>query len=95
MWCVRLSDSQRESLRELINEQEELPTALQAALEALDYARWDELPDATLPWDRVGELARAQGIGEADVVWDLTAGMPSPPKRKGTRKRAARKPARR
>jgi hypothetical protein len=95
MWCVRLSDSQRESLRELINEQEELPTALQAALEALDYARWDELPDATLPWDRVSELARTQGIGEADVVWDLTAGMPSPPKRKGTRKRAARKAARR
>ena len=74
MWCVRLSDSQREALRELINEQDELPTALQAALEALDYARWDELPDATLPWDRVTELARAQGIGEADVVWDLAAG---------------------
>jgi hypothetical protein len=95
MWCVRLSDSQRDSLRELINEQEELPTALQGALEALDFARWDDLPDATLPWDRVSELARAQGIGEADVVWDLTAGMPSPPKRKGGRKRAARKPARR
>jgi hypothetical protein len=95
MWCVRLSDSQRESLRELVNGQEELPTALQAALEALDYARWDELPDATLPWDRVSELARAQGIGEADVVWDLTAGMPSKPKRKGARKRVARKPARR
>jgi hypothetical protein len=96
MWSVRLSDSQRDSIRELINEQEELPTALQGALEALDFARWDDLPDATLPWDRVGELARAQGIGEADVVWDLTAGMPSPPKRKGAaRKRAARKPARR
>jgi hypothetical protein len=96
MWCVRLSDSQRESLRELINEQEELATALQGALEALDFARWDELPDATLPWDRVSELARAQGIGEADVVWDLTAGMPSKPKRKtGARKHAARKPARR
>ena len=93
MWCVRLSDSQRDSLRELINEQEEIPTALQAALEALDFARWDDLPDATLPWDRVGELARAQGIGEADVVWDLTAGMPSPPKRKGARMRAPRKPA--
>jgi hypothetical protein len=96
MWCVRLSDSQRNSLRELINEQEELGTALQAALEALDFARWDDLPDATLPWDRVSELARAQGIGEADVVWDLTAGMPSPPNRMGgARKRAARKPARR
>jgi hypothetical protein len=96
MWCVRLSDSQRNSLRELINEQEELGTALQAALEALDFARWDDLPDATLPWDRVSDLARAQGIGEADVVWDLTAGMPSPPKRMGgARKRPARKPARR
>jgi hypothetical protein len=96
MWCVRLSDSQRDSLRELINEQEELPTALQGALEALDFARWDDLPDATLPWDRVSELARAQGIGEADVVWDLTAGMPSSPKRRGGgRKRAAQKPARR
>jgi hypothetical protein len=95
MWCVRLSDSQRDSLRELINEQEELATALQGALEALDFARWDDLPDATLPWDRVGELARAQGIGEADVVWDLTAGMPSPPKRKPARKRAPRKAARR
>jgi hypothetical protein len=30
----------------------------------------------------VAELARAQGIGEADVVWDLAAGMatkPGPP----------------
>jgi hypothetical protein len=96
MWSVRLSDSQRDSIRELINEQEELPAALEGALEALDFARWDDLPDATLPWDRVGELARAQGIGEADVVWDLTAGMPNPPKRKGgARKQAARKPARR
>jgi hypothetical protein len=25
----------------------------------------------------VAELATAQGIGEADVVWDLAAGMPS------------------
>jgi hypothetical protein len=96
MWSIRLSDSQRDSIRELINEQDELPTALQGALEALDFARWDDLPDAALPWDRVGELARAQGIGEADVVWDLTAGMPSPPKRKGSaRKRPARKAARR
>jgi hypothetical protein len=95
MWCVRLSDSQRDALRELINEQEEVPTALEGALEALDFARWDDLPDATLPWDRVSELARAQGIGEADVVWDLTAGMPNPPMRKGGRKRATRKPARR
>jgi hypothetical protein len=78
MWCVRLSDSQRDALRDLIGQQEDPPAALAGALEALDLARWDDLPDATLPWDRVVELARAQGIGEADVVWDLTAGMPAP-----------------
>ena len=55
-------------------DQDERGPALAAALEALDLARWDDLPDATLPWDRVAELAEKQGIGEADVVWDLTAG---------------------
>ena len=35
------------------------------------------------------ELARKQGIGEADVVWDLAAGMPpAPPRRFGVRKTA-------
>jgi len=96
MWCLRLSDSQRDALRELIKAQEELGTALQGALEALDYSRWDDLPDATLPWDRVAELALAQDIGEADVVWDLAAGMPSAAKRKpAARKRPAKKAARR
>ena len=77
MWCVKLSDSQRDALRGLIRAQGELGTSLRGALEALDYARWDDLPDANLPWERVAELAIAQGIGEADVVWDLAAGMPS------------------
>jgi hypothetical protein len=90
MWCVKLSDSQRDALRALVREQGEHGPALAAALEALDLARWDDLPEATLPWDRVAELAARQGIGEADVVWDLTASMrPAPPKR------AARKAARR
>ena len=95
MWCLRLSDSQRDALRDLIKEQEELGTALQGALEALDYCRWDDLPDATLPWDRVSELALAQNIGEADVVWDLAAGMPSSKRKSTPRKRAVKKPARR
>ena len=59
MWCVKLSDSQRDALCALINAQGEQGTSLKGALEALDYARWDELPDATLPWDQVAELARA------------------------------------
>ena len=46
-------------------------------------------PTPTLPWERVAELAEKQGIGEADVVWDLTAGMPpAPPRRRGGRKTA-------
>jgi hypothetical protein len=78
MWCVKLSDSQRDALRALIRAQGEIGPSLTAALEALDYARWDDLPDAELPWDRVSRLAVAQGIGEADVVWDLAAGLRVP-----------------
>jgi hypothetical protein len=90
MWCVKLSDSQRDALRALIKDKEERTPALVAALEALELARWDDLPEATLPWERVSELAERQGIGEADVVWDLTAGMPPAPKRRVARKAARR-----
>ncbi|HLM10291.1 MAG TPA: hypothetical protein VK307_11305 [Thermoleophilaceae bacterium] len=82
MWCVKLSDSQRDALRALIREQAESAHTLTAALEALDLARWDDLPEATLPWDRVSELAERQGIGEADVVWDLAAGRDARPRRR-------------
>jgi hypothetical protein len=82
MWSVKLSDSQRDALRALIRAQPERGAALVGALEALELARWDDLPEATLPWDRVEELATAQGIGEADVVWDLTAGMPASKRRR-------------
>jgi hypothetical protein len=73
MWSIRLSDSQRDALRALIESQGEVGPSLGGALEALALARWDDLPEATLPWERVSELAGAQGISEADVVWDLTA----------------------
>ena len=100
MWSVRLSDAQRETLRLLIEAQGELGPSLTSALEALELARWDDLPEAQLPWDRVAELATAQGIGEADVVWDLTAGMPaagnrSKPRPKGSAARRAAKSGRR
>jgi hypothetical protein len=92
MWCVKLSDSQRDALRALVREQDKRGPALAAALEALELARWDDLPDATLPWDRVAALAEQQGIGEADVVWDLTAHVApeAPKRRKGARKAARR-----
>jgi hypothetical protein len=81
MWCVKLSDSQRDALRALVREQPRTGPTLTAALEALDLARWDDLPEATLPWERVAELAATQGIGEADVVWDLTARIAPEPKK--------------
>jgi hypothetical protein len=75
MWSVKLTDSQRDALRALLKAQGEVGPSLGGALEALEYARWDDLPEAELDWERVTELARIQGIGEADVVWDLAAGM--------------------
>ena len=74
MWSVKLTDSQRDALRALLKAQGEVGPSLGGALEALEYARWDELPDAELDWERVSELAKLQGIGEADVVWDLAVG---------------------
>jgi hypothetical protein len=72
MWCVKLSDLQRDALRGLIKDRADTDAALAGVLEAMDLARWDDLPEASLPWERVSELADTQGIGEADVVWDLT-----------------------
>jgi hypothetical protein len=72
MWIVRLSDKQLEVLRALLRSEEHLGPALQGALEALDLARWDDLPEAELPWELVAEAARSQGISEADVIWDIS-----------------------
>jgi hypothetical protein len=72
MWVVRLSDKQLEVLRALLRSEEHLGPALQGALEALDLARWDELPEAELPWAEITEIATAQGISEADVIWDIS-----------------------
>jgi hypothetical protein len=72
MWVARLSDKQLEVLRALLRSEEHLGPALQGALEALDLARWDELPEAELPWEEVADVARRQGISEADVIWDLS-----------------------
>ena len=72
MWVVRLSDKQLEVLRALLRSDEHLGPALKGAVEALDLARWDELPDAELPWEEVTSAARRQGITEADVIWDLS-----------------------
>ncbi len=89
MWSVKLSDDQREAISVLIKAQgESYDSDLRDALRALELARWDDLPEAQLPWDRVEELACAQGIDEADVVWDLAGGMPSKARRSAPAKGA-------
>ena len=91
MWVVRLTDKQLEVLRALLRSEDHLGPALQRALEALELARWDDLPDAQLPWSDVSSAARRQGVSEADVVWDLCGCReePAAPKR---RPKAKRKP---
>jgi hypothetical protein len=71
MWVVKITEKQLEVLKAVLRAEEHLGPALRGALEALDLARWDELPDAQLPWEVVTETARRQGISEADVIWDL------------------------
>jgi hypothetical protein len=71
MWVVRLTDKQLEVLRALLRSEEHLGPALKGAIEALDLARWDDLPEAELPWGEVEIVARRQSISEADVIWDL------------------------
>lgn len=71
MWVVRLSDKQLEVLKALLRTEEHLGPALSRALESLELARWDELPDAQLPWEEISAMADRQGVSEADVVWDV------------------------
>jgi len=66
-----MSDKQLEVLRALLRSEDHLGPALQGAVEALDLARWDDLPEAELPWDEIENIARRQGISPADVIWDL------------------------
>ncbi len=71
MWCARFTESQLETLKELIRIQGEVGADLEGALEALELARWDDLPEAQLPWSLVADQAQLQGISEADVIWDI------------------------
>ena len=72
MWVVRLPDKQLEVLRALLRSEEHLGPALKGSIEALDLARWDDLPEAELPWGEIENVARRQGISEADVIWDIS-----------------------
>ena len=72
MWMIRLTDKQLEVLKAMLVAEERLGPALTGALESLELARWDDLPDARLPWSEVADEARRQHVSEADVVWDLS-----------------------
>lgn len=78
MWCARFSESQLNTLKELIRAQGEVGPDLEGALEALELSRWDDLPEAQLPWEAVSDQAAIQGISEADVVWDMSGRRKEP-----------------
>ena len=88
MWVIKLTDKQLEVLRAMLRSEEHLGPALRGALEALELSRWDDLPDAQLPWASVADEARRQGVSEAEVVWDLCGAHPEPAAR---RRRADRR----
>ncbi len=90
MWVVKLTDKQLEVLRAMLRSEEHLGPALRGALEALELARWDELPDAQLPWASVADEARRQGVSEAEVVWDLCGRIRSRRRRAAGRARPPR-----
>jgi hypothetical protein len=71
VWSARFTDSQIETLKDLIRIQGEIGSELEGALEAMELARWDDLPEAELPWAFVQKQADLQGITEADVIWDM------------------------
>src|SRR3954469_18978996 len=101
MWCARFTESQLETLKDLIRIQGEVGSDLEGALEALELARWDDLPEAQLPWPQVIAAAELQGISEADVGWDMSgrnkeAAAPrlrKPRKSGGRTQKRTRKPA--
>ena len=71
MWVVRMSDKQLEVLRALLRSEEHLGPALKGAVEALDLARWDDLPEAELPWEEIESDRPPPGHLPGDVIWDL------------------------
>ena len=78
MWVVRLTDKQLEVLRALLRSEEHLGPALKGSIEALDLARWDELPDAALPWEEVETRrppsADLRGRRHLGPVWQEAGG---------------------
>lgn len=96
MWVVRLSDKQLEVVRAVLRSEEHRGPALEGALEALDLARWDDLPEAELPWHEITTSAAKQGVTEADVIWDVCGrhAEPAAPPIRRVKSRPRKRPAR-
>jgi hypothetical protein len=93
MWSARFTESQLQTLKELIRAQGDVGPDLEGALDALDLARWDDLPEAELPWRQVSDQATLQGISEADVIWDM-AGRKKEPRAPKVRRASGKQSAR-
>ena len=78
MWCARFTESQLETLKDLIRIQGEIGSELEGALEALELARWDDLPEAQLPWPQVSEQAERAGHQRGGRVWDMSGRKKEP-----------------
>ena len=72
MWVVKLTDKQLEVLRAVLRAEEHLGPALRGALESLDLARWDELPEAELALG--GRERRGAASGDLGGRRDLGPG---------------------
>ena len=92
MWCARFTESQLETLKDLIRIQGEVGSELEGALEALELARWDDLPEAELPWHAGHRAGRAAGHQRGRR--DLGHGGPQEGAAVAARRSGRRKPAR-
>ena len=61
-------------LRETLRGQCHLGPALTGSLEALELARWDELPDAQLPWAEIVDAAAGFAYGFFPALALVTVG---------------------
>ncbi len=73
MWEIQLTDDELHMLRSLVRAERFLGPGLSDALDALEQARWTDLPEPILDWERVGDLADVLGITEAEAFADLAS----------------------
>ena len=78
MWSARFTDSQLDTLKQLIRIQGDVGRTSRAR-SGLDCAL-GRVARGRAPWDP-SEQAELQGITEADVIWDMAGRKKEPPAR--------------